>query len=89
MSDNLDTVVLAVVPSEMEATLIVDALRDLEITAESSGALTSGFRAEAPGGVRILVRSEDLARARTALDAFRKERSEIDWSAVDVGEPED
>jgi hypothetical protein len=89
MSDTLDTAVLAIVPSEMEATLIVDALHDLKITAEASGALTSTFRAEAPGGVRILVRREDLAKARAALDDFRKEQSEIDWSTVDVGDQED
>ncbi len=80
------TTVLAVLATEFEAMLLVDALHDRGIPSEASGGLTAGFRAEAPGAVRVLVLEHDLTRAREAMAEFRKERSEIDWSTVDVGD---
>ncbi len=47
------TAVLVSMPSEAEAALLVQALRSRGIPAEAVGALTSGFRAEAPGGSRF------------------------------------
>ena len=79
-------VVLAIVPTELEATLIAAALQDRGIDAATSGAITSGFRAEAPGGVRILVQQADVARAKQAMLAYRQDLSDIDWSKVDIGE---
>ena len=61
------TVLLAVVPSELEASLIVAALEGDGIVAQASGGMASGFRAEAPGGVRILVRASDRERALEIL----------------------
>jgi len=55
------------VPSEIQAALLVAALQDRGINAHAEGALTSGFRAEAPGGVDILVRKVDLQKAEAAL----------------------
>ena len=87
MSDaDSPTAVLAVLATEFEATLLVDALQDRGITAEAAGGLTAGFRAEAPGTVRVLVLEGDLERARAAMNEFRQEQSEIDWSSVDVGD---
>jgi hypothetical protein len=80
-----DTVVLAVVPTELEAELILEALEAEGIHAEQAGQLTAGFRAEAPGGVRILVRTGDASRGLSALRRFQQERSAIDWSKVDFG----
>ena len=80
-----EAVVLALVPSELEALLIVDALTERGVPAEATGALTAGFRAEAPGQVGVLVHRSDLEKAGQILEEVRQERSEIDWSTVDLG----
>ena len=49
----------------------------------------TNFRAEAPGWVEVLVAEGDLARAQSVLDEIHRENDHIDWSQVDVGEPED
>jgi hypothetical protein len=67
-------VVLATLPTDVQAALIVAALRERGIEARSVGELTSGFRAEAPGGVKILVRQADLDRAQVALRAVEADR---------------
>ncbi|MHC4989457.1 MAG: putative signal transducing protein [Planctomycetota bacterium] len=82
------TFVVAHVGTEWQATLVSDILRDHGVDAEVSGALTSQFRAEAPGLVRILVPESQVEKARAVLEEPRKEVSEIDWSQVDVGTPE-
>ena len=63
-------VVLSSVPSEAQAVMIVAALEDRGIQARTQGELTSGFRAEAPGQVQVLVRLSDLERAREVLDTI-------------------
>jgi Putative prokaryotic signal transducing protein len=74
---------------EMEAGVIVSALEENGIKATLTGVATAGFRAEAPGWVHVLVAEEDLPRAQSVLDEVRKNQSdEVDWSSVDVGEPE-
>ncbi len=60
-------VVLTTVPTEAEAATIVAALDGGGIQARITGELTSGFRAEAPGDVRVLVREADLEQARELL----------------------
>ncbi len=62
-------VVLTTVPSEMRAAIIVAALSERGIEAQTVGELTSGFRAEAPGDVKILVRQVDLERAQAVLQS--------------------
>ena len=64
-------VVLTTVPTEEQAAVIVAALDAQGIEAQAVGQLTSGFRAEAPGGVSVLVRQADLARAQTVLQAAK------------------
>lgn len=66
-------VVLTRVPTELHAAMIVAALDARGVQAQAAGALTSGFRAEAPGGVQILVRHCDLEQARLALQAIEEE----------------
>ena len=83
-----DPVTLCVVGTEVEATMIADALTDRGVDARASGVMTGGFRAEAPGSVKILVHASELQKARAVLEAYRREQSDIDWDAVDVGEPE-
>ena len=53
-----------------------------------SGDNTADFRA-APGWVEVYVAEHDLARAQEALDEIQAENDHIDWSQVDVGQPED
>lgn len=65
-------VVVASVPTEEEAAVIVAALETRGVQAGFSGALTAGFRAEAPGDVHIMVREVDAVRAREILDQLEK-----------------
>ena len=60
-------VVLVSVTSEAEAVAIVTALSIHGIQARSTGGYTAAFRAEAPGGLTVLVRYEDLHAAREIL----------------------
>lgn len=84
--DNIVT--LAFFSTEVEATLIADELKREGIQAEPAGILTAGFRAEAPGRVKVLVHERDFDKAKALLDEYVHSRDEIDWSKVDVGEPE-
>lgn len=67
--------VLVRVPTEAEANLIVQSLADRDISARAIGGFTSGFQAEAPGDVAVLVRRGDLARAKNILAAAWQDRS--------------
>jgi hypothetical protein len=87
--DDLQLERLTSVRNEMEAGIIVGALDAEGIKATMSGVYTAGFRAEAPGWVEVLVTEADLPRAQTILEQVRGERTDVDWSQVDVGEPED
>lgn len=74
--------------SEMEAAMIVNALETFGIKASTTGDYISGFRAEAPANVNVMVRLHDLDRAREMLARIKNEQSDLDWSQVDVGESE-
>lgn len=65
-------IVLTHTPTETLAALLVARLESEGIYAEMAGALTSAFRAEAPGQVQILVREEDADRARSLLAQWRR-----------------
>jgi hypothetical protein len=82
-------VLLTEVPTQVEATAIKTALTGFDVEATTTGGYTSGFQAEAPGWVRVLVRDSDLDRAKVALAEIKKEMADFDWSQVDVGQPED
>ena len=73
----------------MESAAIVAALKAEGIETVTTGEFTAGFLAEAPGNVQIVVKSCDLARAQELLQRFKEDDSPIDWSQIDVGEPED
>lgn len=53
--------------TELEASFIVQKLEDHGVRAWTTGELTAGMRAEAPGWVKVLVRAVDADRAREAL----------------------
>lgn len=89
MSPNPDRLeALTSTPDEPRAAMIVAALKDRGIDAVAEGGLTSGFRAETVGEVKVMVRRDDLDRAREALVEYRDAASDIDWDEVDVGEME-
>lgn len=69
--------------------MVIAALQDDGLHATMTGQFTAGFRAEAPGWVRVLVAENNLARAQAVLNEIKADRREIDWSQVDVGEPEE
>ncbi len=54
-----------------------------------SGAATADFRVAVPGDVQILVAQEDEARAREVIRKGEDDEEDVDWSQVDVGQPEE
>jgi hypothetical protein len=90
MTDQSDSpCALLSVANEIEAAGMATALAEYGIEASVTGGFTSGFKAEAPGSVQILVRRSDLDRAKLSVAEIRKDQGKIDWSTIDVGEPED
>jgi hypothetical protein len=89
MSDpNEETSTLTRVPSETEAAILIAALEENGIKAESDE-FTSGLRAGPWNWVDIMVATRDLERAKEVLIQVQEENDHIDWSQVDVGKPED
>ena len=88
MNEDASPRLLATAPTEFEAKLIAVQLSDQGIRVETAGAMISGFKAEVPAGVSILVPQAQLDKAKKLLERFRAERSQVDWSQIDVGEPE-
>jgi hypothetical protein len=66
---------LVSVTNDLEAAMIVSTLAAHGVDATTSGEFTAGFRAEAPGEVKVLVRRSDLPQARHALDRVVAENS--------------
>ncbi len=81
--------VLTSVRTDVEASAIVAALASRGIEASTTGVYTAGFRAEAPGNVNVIVKYGDLDRARHALTEIEHDQPNVNWSQVDVGEPEE
>lgn len=81
--------VLTSFPTEAQAVIVVAALGEAGISATATGGFTAGFKAEAPGWVQVLVAEEDLPVAQNTLRQLQEEVAEIDWSQVQVGEPEE
>jgi len=81
--------VLVSVPNDVEAAAIVTALAERGVRASTTGGYTAGFRAEAPGQISVVVRYADLDQAKLTLAEIEKDQAEIDWSQVDVGDPDE
>ncbi len=81
--------VVTSVRTDVEAAAIVSALAARGIEASTTGGYTAGFRAEAPGRVNVIVKYVDLHRAKIALAEIEQDQAGVDWSQVDVGEPEE
>ncbi len=89
MTNQSETVTLAAFNDEVFAVMLVDALSDAGIEARSAGGITGGFRAEAPGMVKVLVHADDLKKAQAFFIEWEHEGESINWDEVDLGEPED
>lgn len=90
MTDHSDheLVLLTSTPTEMEASIIIAALGDAGIEASMTGNFTAGVLAEVLGWVQILVPDAELTRAQHVMNEVKQHRTDIDWSQVDVGQPE-
>lgn len=86
VNDPQNPEVLIAVGTESEASAIANALAERGLAAQVVGGVISGFKAEAPATVNVLVARRDLDRARMALAAIRKEDAAINWSELDVGD---
>jgi len=82
-------VVAATAENELEAGVMVNALAEAGIKSTMSGAATADFRTGVPGVVQILVTQEDLARAQEVIRKGEDDEEDVDWSQVDVGQPEE
>jgi hypothetical protein len=89
MEDHEEPAILAEVPAEIEAQLIVAALEAEGIEAFKSGGYASDFRVLVPGHIKILVRPEDLDRAKEAFAHLRDDDGEINWSDINAGNQEE
>ena len=81
--------VLTKAANEFEAAAIVTALTERSIFAKAVGGFTASFVVEAPGDVSIVVREAELEAAKKVLAEIKASEEKIDWSNVDVGEPEE
>lgn len=89
MPNNPDQIeALTSTPDESRAAMVIAALKDRGIDAVAEGGLASQFRTENFGEVKIMVRQNDLERAREALAEYKDAARDIDWDNVDVGEME-
>lgn len=58
---------------EMSASIVVSVLKDAGIRAVATGGFTSGFRAEAPGMVKVQTLEDDADRAREIIAEIKME----------------
>ena len=89
MSESDDLCCVTSAHSVMEAAPIVAALERAGIKATTGNAASATVMPEAMGEVEILVSNHDAPRALLLLEAIEEHGAEIDWSQVDVGEPEE
>jgi hypothetical protein len=73
--DDATLVTVAQRSNEVAASILVAALTDAGIRAVATGGFTAGFRAEAPGVVRVQTLERDADRARKIIDELKLERS--------------
>lgn len=85
-------IAIRTLPNEMQAGIIRSVLTEAGIeswTRKADGFDYFGLGTIAAAMTSVTVRAEDAARAEAALEANRQDSVDIDWSEVDVGEPED
>lgn len=82
--DPNEPVELASFTTEFQAATVARALEARGIKARVIGALTTGFRAEAPGVARVMVLRKDLERAKGELATMPAESEDVDWAEADA-----
>jgi hypothetical protein len=80
--------ILTRVENDIIATAIVTGLAAHGISASTTGSYTASFLAQAPGDVQVLVRHSDLARAKEAFDELQQEYTNIEWSQINIDQPD-
>ena len=88
---NDDLVTLLTATSEFAANSLVIVLEDAGIPAFAFSSAQNIFGVTGMSGnllsTAVQVRREDLERAKAALESNRIDSVDIDWDAIDVGEP--
>lgn len=73
--DHPEPVTVGQYPTEIQATFAANMLREAGIRCEVLGGASSGFKAESPGYVRLLVSANDETKARALLEEFDAEKA--------------
>ena len=73
--DHPEPVTVAQYATEIQATFAANMLREAGIRCELLGGASSGFKAESPGYVRLLVSQRDQGRARELLEDFDAQKA--------------
>jgi hypothetical protein len=60
--------------TNIEAASVVTALEAAGIEATVTGSFTSGFQAEAPGDVQVVVRHSQAVKARDLIDKWKADK---------------
>jgi hypothetical protein len=87
MSDPDDLVQLTTTVTSVEAAAIISALDRAGIKAVMGNVNSAAMIPEAME-VEVLIAQHDLPRATTLLRLLEEHGADVDWSQVDVGEPE-
>jgi hypothetical protein len=80
---------LIAVPTPGEAGLLVDALQQHGIRAWFNAEPSVFYKVLPPFEVAVFVPREQIEQAHAALADIRREEADVDWSQVDVGEPDE
>ncbi len=92
MTDQADQpVILRTAPNEFQAGIIVAQLEDAGVEATTSAGDTHSLGVFGASGItltHVWVRPGDVDAAEAALAERREESVDLDWSEVDVGEPD-
>ncbi|NRA57475.1 MAG: DUF2007 domain-containing protein [Phycisphaerales bacterium] len=83
-----EPVIIGQYPTEIQASFAMNALREAGIRCEMVGGASSGFKAESPGYVRLLVPETEVEKARQILADFDAEKADDD-PADDPSDNED
>lgn len=90
MSDQQpELVTLTNVANESEAKSLIGLFEDEGIAVFIAGGDDLSLFGEDLGDVQLIVKKVDYEKAAELLKEIEAENTEIDWSQVDVGEPED
>lgn len=79
--DDEKLVTVAERSSELAASVVVSVLQDAGIRAVATGGFTAGFKAEAPGWVKIQTFQRDAERAREVIAEIKQEP--VQWPEAD------